>query len=122
MASRTTAYAAYPLTAPALSHPKPERRVAGNPLRETWNQVDAPLAGAERLSAGIWRCEPGEWRIVFGPAQQEVFTVLSGRCRIHDALGGFQEVGPGGVLHIPAGFEGRFEVLETLTKSYVITE
>ncbi|MDD2546391.1 MAG: cupin domain-containing protein [Burkholderiaceae bacterium] len=120
--ARTTAYAACPDGAPALSHPRPERLLAGNPLRETWNQVDAPLAGAQRLSSGIWRCEPGHWRIAFGPAQQEVFTVLAGRCRVHDAQGGFQALGPGDVLHIPPGFEGSFEVLETMTKSYVITE
>ena len=122
---RTTLYApdsAAASGAPELSHPKPERLLEGHPLRQTWNLVDTPLAGAARLSSGIWRCEPGHWRIAFGPTQQEVFTVLAGRCRLHDAQGGWHEAGPGEVLHIPAGFTGSFEVLEAMTKSYVIVE
>jgi uncharacterized cupin superfamily protein len=57
-----------------------------------------------------------------GPTEQEVFTVLSGRCRVHGDDGGVQEAGPGQAIHIPAGFTGAFEVLETVTKVYVITE
>lgn len=104
------------------SHPKPERLLAGNPLRETWNALDADIAGASTLSTGVWRCEPGHWRIAFGPKEREVFTVLQGRCRVHAASGGMQEAGPGQAIHIPPGFEGSFEVLETVTKVYVIVE
>ena len=50
------------------------------------------------------------------------FTVLLGRCRVHDALGGFEEIGPGEGLYIPPGFAGEFEVLEALTKTYMIAE
>ena len=105
-----------------LSHPKPERLLQGNPLRETWNALDAPLAGAQTLSTGVWRCEPGHWRIAFGPTEREMFTVVQGRCRIHREGGGFEEAGPGQALHIPPGFTGSFEVLETVTKVYVIVE
>jgi uncharacterized protein len=108
--------------APELSHPKPERLVRGNPLRQTWNALDAPLSGAQTLSTGVWTCEPGMWQIAFGSTQQEVFTVLEGRCKLHDALGNATEAGPGQALHIPAGFVGAFEVLETMTKTYVIVE
>ena len=108
--------------APDPSHPKPERLVRGNPLRQTWNALDAPLSGAQTLSTGVWTCEPGMWRIAFGPTEQEVFTVLAGRCKLHDALGNATEAGPGQALHIPAGFNGAFEVLETMTKTYVIVE
>jgi len=119
---RTTLFSTATGGTPELSWPRPERLLRGNPRRETWNAVDQPLTGAARLSSGIWRCEPGHWRIAFGPAQQEVFTVLAGRCRLHDAQGSWQEAGPGDVLHIPAGFSGSFEVLEAMTKSYVIVE
>jgi uncharacterized cupin superfamily protein len=57
-----------------------------------------------------------------GPSERELFTVLSGRCRVHDALGGHEEVSAGEALFIPPGFEGSFEVLETLTKTYMICE
>lgn len=48
--------------------------------------------------------------------------MLSGRCRVHDSHGGWREAGPGDSLHIPAGFQGAFEVLETVTKSWVILD
>jgi uncharacterized cupin superfamily protein len=103
-----------------LSHPKAERLLQGNPLRETWNALDAPLGAAQNLSTGVWRCEPGHWRIAFGPTEREVFTVVQGLCRIHRDGGGFEEAGPGQALHIPPGFSGSFEVLKTVTKVYVI--
>jgi hypothetical protein len=112
---------AHPVDTPEIDHPKPERRVQGNPLRETWNRVDEALA-AGRVYCGVWRCEPGRWRIALGATERELFTVLSGRCRVHDARGGYQEAGPGEALYLPPGFAGEFEVLEHLTKTYMIAE
>lgn len=112
---------AEPVGAPAHDRPKPERLVQGNPLRETWNLVQADLPAGE-VFCGVWRCEPGRWRIAMGATERELFTVIAGRCRVHDQHGGFEEVGPGEGLYMPPGFEGEFEVLETLTKSYMICE
>ena len=106
--------------APELSHPKPERLLRGNPLRETWNALDASLNGAGELSSGVWRCEPGQWRIAFGPSEQEIFTVLEGCCRLHREDGSFEQAGPGQAIRIPPGFTGSFEVIERMTKVYVI--
>ena len=106
---------------PETDHPRPERLIAGNPRRDTWNRVDADLGGS-RLHCGVWRCEPGHWRIAMGPTERELFTVLEGRCRVHDALGGYEEAGPGEGIYIPPGFEGAFEVLDRLTKTYMICE
>ncbi|MGL4232967.1 MAG: cupin domain-containing protein [Casimicrobium sp.] len=106
---------------PSIDYPKPERLLVGNPKRETWSAVDAP-ANATNFSTGIWRCEPGKWRIEFGASKHEVFTVHSGRCRIHDDAGSYEEVVAGESLHIPPNFKGAFEVLETITKTYVILE
>ena len=119
---QTTGYRLETAGTPELSRPRPERLEQGNPLRETWTAVTTSVGQASTLSSGIWRCEPGRWRIEFGPAQQEVFTVLSGRCRVHDLHGGWREAGPGDSLHIPAGFLGAFEVLETVTKAWVILD
>lgn len=119
---QTTGYRLETAGIPELSRPRPERLEQGNPLRETWTAVTTSVGQAGTLSSGIWRCEPGRWRIEFGPAQQEVFTVLSGRCRVHDRHGGWREAGPGDSLHIPAGFLGAFEVLETVTKAWVILD
>lgn len=112
---------AHPSTTPSLDHPRPERLLRGNPLRETWNLIDERLP-AGQVYCGVWRCEPGHWRIAMGPTERELFTVLTGRCRVHDARGGHEEAGPGEGIYIPPGFEGEFEVLESLTKTYMICE
>ena len=112
---------AQPAGSPETDHPRPERLLAGNPLRETWNLIDEEMA-AGRVYSGVWRCQPGHWRIAMGPSERELFTVMTGRCRVHDALGGFEELGAGEALYIPPGFEGSFEVLEAMTKSYMICE
>jgi uncharacterized cupin superfamily protein len=112
---------AQPSGAPETDHPRPERLIQGNPLRETWNRVDDSMS-AGQVFCGVWRCEPGHWRIAMGPTERELFTVLLGRCRVHDALGGFVEAGPGEGIYIPPGFEGAFEVLEPMTKTYMICE
>jgi uncharacterized protein len=107
---------------PESDHPRPERLLRGNPQRDTWNVVDAPLGSGGRLFCGIWRCEPGHWRIEMGAGEHELFTVLQGRCRVHREDGGFQEASAGEAVYIPAGFRGSFEVLEAVTKSYAIVE
>jgi uncharacterized cupin superfamily protein len=80
------------------------------------------MSAAEGLVAGIWDCEPGRWRIEFGPTEHEYFHLLEGRARLHDEQGGFTDVGPGQAVVIPAGFRGSFEVLEKLRKHFVIVE
>jgi uncharacterized protein len=112
---------AQPSGTPQTDHPRPERQLRGNPLRETWNLVDEGLP-AGQVYCGVWRCEPGHWRIAMGSTERELFTVLVGRCRVHDALGGFVEAGPGEGIYIPPGFEGAFEVLEPMTKTYMICD
>lgn len=119
--TRLTKLTARPAGSPATDRPRPERLLRGNPLRETWNLIEEALP-AGQVYCGVWRSEPGHWRIAMGPTERELFTVLEGRCRVHDANGGFEEAGPGEGICIPPGFEGEFEVLETVTKTYMICE
>ncbi|MDK2124271.1 cupin domain-containing protein [Parachitinimonas caeni] len=102
---------------PVLDHPRSERLVSGNPQRNTWTQYQQ--AG---LSCGIWSCEPGAWRIQFAADKHEFFCVLEGKVRIHDEAGNFSEIGPGEAAVIPAGFRGRFEVVEAVRKYFVVYE
>jgi uncharacterized cupin superfamily protein len=104
---------------PEHDHPKPDRLIAGNPRRDTWSVVDTALPPG-RLYCGVWHCEPGHWRIEMAPGEHELFTVLSGRCRVHAQGAGFEEAGPGEAIYIPAGFVGSFEVIEPLSKTYTI--
>lgn len=112
---------AQPQGAPAIDHPRPERLIQGNPLRETWNLIEDSLP-AGQVFCGVWRCEPGHWRIAMGPTERELFTVIAGHCRVHDAQGRHEDLQAGEALYIPPGFEGSFEVLQPLTKSYMICE
>jgi len=106
-----------PAAAPEIDHPRPERLERGNPARRTWTLYESAPAG---MFAGIWESEVGRWRIAMDPNEHEYFVVLSGRCRLHDAAGGFTEAGPGEALVIPAGFAGSFEVLQAMRKHFVI--
>lgn len=105
--------------APTFDHPRPDRLVRGNPLRTTHEYFLAP---AGDLSAGIWACEPGAWRIAFPPGKDEFFCVIEGHIRISDSHGQAAEFGPGDAGVIPAGFSGCFEVLTPVRKHYVVLE
>ena len=100
-------------------HPKPERRVRGNPLRLTRNLYDS---GDGSFSCGLWQCEPGAWNIDFPANKEEYFHVLEGRIRITGPTGEAREFGPGEACVIPAGFKGLFEVLAPVTKHYVLRD
>lgn len=103
--------------APSLDQPREDRRVSGAPLRKTWLAHEAGP-----MSAGIWECEIGRWRIAFPTNKQEYFFVLSGRVRLHARTGDLTEVGPGQGAVIPPGFEGEFEVVEAVRKQFVLIE
>lgn len=105
--------------APEIDHPLPGRREVGDPERRTWVLYES---ASEGLSAGIWECEPGRWRIEFGPHEHEYFIVLEGLCRVHDAEGRAEAFGPGQAVVLPPGFKGSFEVIERLRKHFVIVE
>lgn len=107
-----------PLPPPATDRPAPERAIGPPPLRTTWEAY----ATAEGLSVGEWACAPGAWRIAFHERRHEFFHVLEGRLRIVDAAGHAREFGPGDAGVIPAGFRGRFEVLEAVRKRYVMID
>lgn len=105
--------------APTFDHPRPDRRVHGNPLRTTHEHFLAPSGD---LCAGIWSCEPGAWNIAFPEGKDEFFCVIEGCLRITDTEGEACEFGPGQAAVIPSGFTGRFEVLTPVRKYYVVLE
>ncbi|WP_432720698.1 cupin domain-containing protein [Jeongeupia wiesaeckerbachi] len=104
-------------TAPSLDHPRVDRRVDGNPLRTTWEHY-----ARQGLSSGVWACEIGSWHIRFADDRDEFFCVIEGRVRLHDELGAIAEFGPGEAGVIPAGFSGRFEVVEPVRKYFVVVD
>jgi uncharacterized protein len=115
MTVRTLVHFSSAQSPPAYDHPRPERLVsAHNPLRTTWKHYEA-----DGVSAGVWTCEPGAWRIAFVDGTDEFFHVLAGRIRITGDDGSCGEFGPGEACIIPGGFTGLFEVLEAVRKHYV---
>ena len=104
---------------PSYDHPRPDRRVEGNPLRTTFEHFLSPEHG---LAAGIWACEPGAWNIAFAPGKHEFFCIIEGRIRITDSAGQSAEFGPGEAGIIPENFTGTFTVLAAVRKHYVILE
>jgi uncharacterized cupin superfamily protein len=104
-------------TPPEFDRPRPDRLFSGNPNRTTWNHYEQ-----SGVSAGLWECEVGTWRIAFAEGKDEFFHVLEGRIRITNAAGIPKEFGPGDGCVIPGGFSGLFEVLEPVKKHYVIVE
>ncbi len=101
----------------AHDRPRPERLVRGNPLRSTWTHY-----AVDGVDSGLWSCEIGAWNIAFDDGKDEFFHVISGRIRITNADGLAAEFGPGQACIIPGGFRGTFEVLEPVTKHYVIVD
>lgn len=106
-----------PAPAPEFDHPKPERLIAGNPRRTTWNRYED-----RGVYMGEWACEVGKWEIAFGNDEHEYFQVISGRCIVADRAGNATEYGPGDGAMIGPGFTGSFEVTEPLLKRYMIVD
>jgi uncharacterized protein len=104
-------------TAAEFDRPRPDRLEKGNPLRTTWNHYEQ-----NGVSAGVWACETGAWRIAFAPGKDEFFHVIEGRIQITNAEGVAEKFGPGDAGVIPAEFTGVFEVLEPVRKHYVIVD
>jgi len=91
----------------------------GAPLAGTPRATDFPLS-SEPVETGIWECSPGSWRTVV-QGYSELMHFVSGRATITDADGRRLDVGPGVVLFVTDGWEGTWEVHETVRKSYCIT-
>ncbi|TDR33091.1 cupin domain-containing protein [Hydromonas duriensis] len=105
--------------APEYDHPRPDRIVSGQPKRTTWNHF---TNNSGEVYMGIWSSEVGAWRIEMGATEDEYFFVTAGRGRIIAEDGETREFTVGDAVVIPAGFKGVFEVLDDLTKHYVISE
>ncbi|MBX3311297.1 MAG: DUF861 domain-containing protein [Microbacteriaceae bacterium] len=73
----------------------------------------------QELYTGYWRCEPGksEWNFV---DNTEVIYIISGRMTVTENGGEAKEFGPGDSVAFPKGWQGVWEIHETLTKFYTI--
>jgi len=71
------------------------------------------------IDTGIWECTPGGWAIENRP-NTEICSIVSGSGVITDADGTKRQLVPGSVLTLPKGWSGRWDIISTLRKVYVI--
>lgn len=94
-----------------------DRVITGAPVQSTWLEYADEAAG---FYVGRWRCTPGKWRIAY--TEREYCLLLSGVSVLAGEDGREVTVRAGDAFVIPAGFRGTWEVLETTTKRFVISE
>jgi uncharacterized cupin superfamily protein len=94
-----------------------EKIISGAPVTRTWVHYED---SERKLAAGIWEATPGKWRIAY--AEWEYVVMISGSCVVTGDDGERIEAGPGDAFVIEPGFNGTWEVLETMRKHWVIQE
>ncbi len=99
---------------PEEGAPPAERVLSGTPKSRTWN-IEERDGG---LYAGIWESTPGKWRIEYD--EWEFCHILSGVSVVSQDGGEAHTVRAGDSFVLRPGFKGRWEVLETTRKEYVI--
>ena len=70
--------------------------------------------------AGTWTSTPGQWHAFTG--RDEFCYIVSGHVRLIGDDGTTQSFKTGDAFLIPNGFSGRWEVVETTTKHFVIRQ
>ncbi len=73
----------------------------------------------ETVTAGTWECEPGASRWEF-TTRGEVIYVLKGRMIVHEDGGEPVELTEGSSCIFPIGWKGKWTVIETLRKVFVV--
>lgn len=74
---------------------------------------------ADGVQIGLWECTPGGWAIENRP-DTETVRILAGRARLTNADGTCVELTAGDALVLPKGWSGRWDIVETVRKHYVI--
>ena len=76
---------------------------------------------ADGIQIGVWECTPGGWAIENRP-DTETVRILAGRARLTDADGSSVELTAGDGLVLPKGWSGRWDILETVRKHYIVVK
>jgi uncharacterized cupin superfamily protein len=80
---------------------------------------DYPVSDDGHVQTGVWSCTPGTFDVRC-EGESEFMHFVAGRARIIDADGTVHDVRPGVAIFVPDGWVGRWEIEETVRKTYVI--
>ncbi|NKX53097.1 cupin domain-containing protein [Arthrobacter mobilis] len=111
MSTATIHLAAAPQTDLGTPAPKPTSLTAQTEAaQEIWT--------ADQLSVGVWECSPGTFTAV-RDGYHEVCQLLAGRVTITADGQAPVQARAGDTIVMPAGWQGTWEVHETVRKTYV---
>ena len=94
---------------------KPENIVKGNPITVTRNVYDDKT---NTFSSGIWSASEGKWEFV-NPCEEFCYFI-KGKVKMTSIDGDVQVFYPGDAFVIPVNWSGSWEVIEPVTKYYVV--
>jgi uncharacterized protein len=94
-----------------------EKLIVGNPQQTVWMDYTDP---SKQFMVGIWRSEPGKWRIHY--TEEEFCMMTEGISIVTDAAGQATTLKAGDSFVVPRGFSGTWEVVEASVKRFVIYE
>jgi uncharacterized cupin superfamily protein len=97
--------------------PATEKIINGNPRQTIWMHYTDPTG---QFCTGIWRGEPGKWRIHY--TEEEFCQMTAGVSILTNDAGEAFTLRAGDSFVVPKGFSGTWEVVETSTKRFVIFE
>ena len=103
------------LVTPEQERPAPERVIDGDPVFTTWLLETTP---DEKTYAGYWGATPGTWRVSYD--EWEYCTILEGHAIVTEH--GQPPVTLTASDHIifRAGYQGQWQVIEPVLKTFVI--
>ncbi|BDA84100.1 cupin [Aureimonas sp. SA4125] len=99
---------------PDSASPAPEKVTDGAPHNRTWNLEETESG----VYAGVWESAPGEWRVDY--TEWEFCHIVSGVSVLCEDGAEPVTYRAGDSFVIRPGFKGRWRVVETTVKHYVV--
>lgn len=91
-----------------------------NPTRGAPVESATTLFEDAHVEVGVWACTPGAFA-ARREGYREQFTVIAGRATLRDADGTETALVPGVTVVTPEGWEGEWDIAETIRKIYVVS-
>jgi uncharacterized cupin superfamily protein len=114
---KVIAYNTNPPKRPAVEPWPPIEGVqSGNPKQSAFTAYTSPDGS---FITGLWTCTPGRYPVTI--KMHETCHILSGRVVVTPKDGMPQEYGPSDVLVMPAGWEGTWDIRETIHKVFALS-